>query len=152
MTQTAKLTSSDGAADDIFGDSVAVDSGTVVVGASGATVNGYGSAGKAYVFVQPGNGWTDTTQTAELTASDAAADSYFGSSVTVSGNTVVVGAPSDYAGAAYVFIEPTGGWVDTIQTAELTPGALSPLLASGNICRNRRLHSDGRSRRSPGRR
>jgi FG-GAP repeat protein/IPT/TIG domain-containing protein len=131
MTQTAKLTSSDGAADDIFGDSVAVDSGTVVVGASEATVNGYGSAGKAYVFVQPGNGWTDTTQTAELTASDAAADDYFGSSVAVVGNIVVVGAPSDYAGAAYVFVEPRSGWVDTTQTAELTPGALSPLLLLG---------------------
>jgi hypothetical protein len=131
MTQAAKLTSSDGAANDIFGDSVAMDGSSVVVGASEAALNGNTSAGKAYVFVQPGNGWTDMTQTAELTASDAASDNYFGSSVTVVGNTVVVGAPSDYAGAAYIFVEPPSGWIDTTETAELTPGALAPLLLLG---------------------
>ena len=65
MTQTAKLTSSDGAAGDIFGDSVAVGTTTIVVGASEATLSGNSSAGKAYVFVQPQGGWTDATQTAE---------------------------------------------------------------------------------------
>ena len=33
MTQTAKLTASDGAADDAFGDSVSISGNTVVVGA-----------------------------------------------------------------------------------------------------------------------
>jgi hypothetical protein len=131
MTQTAKLTSSDGAVADIFGDSVAMDENTVVIGASGASLSGMAYAGKAYVFVQPGSGWTDMTQTAELTASDATADSYFGSSVAVSGNTAVVGAPSDFSGAAYVFVEPTGGWTDTTQTAELAPGAVGSLLLMG---------------------
>jgi hypothetical protein len=131
MTQTAKLTSSDGASSDIFGDSVAVDGGTVVVGASGATLNGNANAGKGYVFVQPGNGWTDMTQTAELTADDATADNYFGSSVAVSGNTAVVGAPSDFSGAAYVFVEPLTGWADTTQSAELTPGSTATLLLLG---------------------
>jgi hypothetical protein len=131
MTQTAKLTSSDGAAGDIFGGSVAVDGSTIVVGASEAEVSGNTSAGKAYVFVQPGNGWTNMTQTAELTASDAVTDTYFGSSVAIVGSTAVVGAPSDYAGAAYVFAEPPGGWTDTTQTAELTPGANSSLLLLG---------------------
>jgi len=131
MTQTAKLTSSDGAANDIFGNSVAIDGTTLVVGASDAAVSGNSNAGKAYVFVQPGSGWTDMTQTAELTASDVMPDSYLGSSVTISGNTVVAGAPSDFSGAAYVFVEPTGGWTDTTQTAELTPGAIASLLLMG---------------------
>ena len=39
------------------------------------------------------------TQTAKLTASDGAADDYFGSSVAMSGDTVVVGAYSDDIGA-----------------------------------------------------
>jgi hypothetical protein len=118
MTQTARLTALDGAAGDIFGVSVSINSGAIVVGASNATVDGNLNAGKAYVF-QPSGGWANTTQTAELSASDAAADNYFGASVGISGNTVLVGAPSDFAGAAYVFVEPAGGWANMTQTAEL---------------------------------
>ena len=51
-----------------------------------------GNQGAAYVFTEPGSGWVSTTRTAKLTASDGAADDYFGSSVSISGNTVVVGA------------------------------------------------------------
>jgi hypothetical protein len=131
MTQTAKLTSSDGAADDIFGDALAIAGNAIVIGASEASVSGNGNAGKAYVFVQPGSGWTNMTQTAELTASGAMADDYFGSSVAISGNSVVVGAPSDYSGASYVFAEPTGGWTDMTQTAELTPDSSESLLLMG---------------------
>ena len=131
MTQTAKLTSSDGAANDIFGDAVAVDGNTVVVGATEASISGNTNAGKGYVFIRPAKGWTNMTQTAELTASDAMADNYFGNSVAVSGNTVAVGAPSDFSGAAYVFVEPRGGWTDMTQTAELTSSSDASLLLLG---------------------
>ena len=99
--QTAKLTASDGAANDRFGISVAVSGDTVVVGAHGD--DGY--RGSAYVYVKPGGGWVNATQTAKLTASDRAADDYFGYSVAVSGDTVVVGAYGDDGsrGSAYVF-------------------------------------------------
>ncbi|MGH9498795.1 MAG: IPT/TIG domain-containing protein [Terriglobales bacterium] len=137
MTQTAKLTASDGNASDIFGGSVAVDGNTVVAGASEASVSGNNSAGKAYLFVQPNNAWTNMTQTAELTASDAMTDDYLGSSVAVSGNTAIAGAPSDYSGAAYVFVKPPGGWTDAAQTAELTPtGVTSPLLLGTSVAVN----------------
>ena len=62
-------------------------------------------------------------QQAELTASDGAAQDYFGYSVAVSGSTMVVGAPkhtvgsNQYQGAAYVFAASGGKWV---QQAELT--------------------------------
>ena len=92
MTQTAKLTASDGAADDDFGISVSISGNTVVVGADDATVGGNSDQGAAYVFTEPGSGWTSMTQTAKLTASDGAANDYFGYSVSISGNTVVVGA------------------------------------------------------------
>jgi len=49
-TQTAKLTASDGAANDLFGQSVATSGRTIVAGAPGATVNGNSSQGAAYVF------------------------------------------------------------------------------------------------------
>ena len=41
--------------------------------------------------------------------------------VAISGNTIVVsGSDADLGGAAYIFVEPEGGWADMTQTAELT--------------------------------
>jgi len=126
MTQTAKLTASDKAAGDNFGYSVSTSGDVVVVGASSADPGGTIDAGAAYVFVKPGGGWADMTQTAKLTASDKAAFDYFGYSVAISGDVVLVGAykadpgGTDYAGAAYVFVKMGGGWADMTQTAKLT--------------------------------
>jgi hypothetical protein len=128
MPQTAKLTASDGAACDYFGAAVSVDSttNTVVVGAFDADINSVLAQGAAYVFVEPTGGWTNSTETAKLTASDGAMDYFFGYSVGVSGSTVVVGEPHGEVngnydqGAAYVFVEPTGGWASMTQTAKLT--------------------------------
>ena len=91
-SQTAKLTASDGAAGDNFGD-VGFDQRQHGGGRSvGATVGDNAGQGAAYVFTEPGSGWTNMTQTAKLTASDGAAGDNFGYSVSISGNTVVVGA------------------------------------------------------------
>jgi hypothetical protein len=124
MTQTAKLTASDGAADDQFGWSVAISGATVVVGADLYDVsgnNGNFDQGAAYVFVKPGAGWTNMTQTAKLTASDGGTENYFGASVTISGDTVVVGAEGAvFPGAAYVFLKPGAGWTNMTRTAKLT--------------------------------
>ena len=87
-TEQAKLTASDGAADDQFGISVAIAGDTIVVGAYRDDDNGTDS-GSAYVFTRTGTTWT---QQAKLTASDGAADDQFGSSVAIAGDTIVVGA------------------------------------------------------------
>lgn len=79
--------------------------------------------GKAYVFVEPNGGWVDMTQTAELVPSDGFNADTFGSSVSTSGRTVVVGAPDQSrlrVGEAYVFVEPANGWRNMNQTAELS--------------------------------
>ncbi len=82
----------------------------MVVGASGITVGSNSDQGAAYVFTESASGWASTTLTAKLTASDGAASGWFGSSVSISGNTVVVGSPSatvggnGQQGAAYVFL------------------------------------------------
>ena len=119
-TETAKLTASDGVVGDWFGQSVAVDGDTVVVGASEDD-----GSGSAYVFTKAADSvWTDATQTAKLTASDGDDFDEFGKSVAVDGDTVVAGAPNnDGYGSAYVFIKPAAGWDDATQTAKLTPGA-----------------------------
>lgn len=122
MTETAKLTASDGVTYSGFGSAVGINGNTVVVGAEFG-VNGNVGPGTAYVFVMPSSGWTDMTQTAELTASDGSNEDYFGTSVSIDGNVVVVGSGlggSKGSGAAYVFVEPPTGWVNATETAELT--------------------------------
>ncbi|MCH8151573.1 MAG: hypothetical protein IH830_04265 [Planctomycetes bacterium] len=124
MTETAKLTASDGGVGDEFGFSVAVYGEVAVVGARLDDDNGQNS-GSAYVFVKPPGGWVDMTETAKLTASDGAAIDLFGSSVGLSGDMAVVGAHLHdvnraSVGSAYVFEKPAGGWVDMTETAKLT--------------------------------
>ena len=133
-TETAKLTASDGAVDDEFGVSVAIDGDTVVVGAHQHDASSNSDAGAVYVFTKPDSGWDDDdydgTETAKLTASDGAVDDEFGVSVAIDGDTVVVGAhqhdasSNSDAGAVYVFTKPDSGWddddYDGTETAKLT--------------------------------
>lgn len=123
-TENAKLTASDGVDGDAFGNSVAISGNTVAVGAIfAADSRGDSFAGKAYVFVKPGTGWSgNLNQTAELTATDSGLLTYMGCSVAASGNTVVAGSygQNNFQGSAYVFVEPSGGWTNMTQTAELS--------------------------------
>jgi len=135
IVQQAYLKASNTDIGDRFGHSVAVSGDTVVVGAhwedSNATgVNGNQSdnssnaSGAAYVFVRTGSTWT---QQAYLKASNTSANDEFGSSVSISGDTIVVGAPLEDssatgvdgiqgdngagdAGAAYVFVRSGVIW------------------------------------------
>jgi len=84
-TQQQELAASDGAFNDQFGFSVSVSGNTAVIGADGRN----SGQGAAYVFVQSAGVWSPR---AELTASDGVANDHFGHSVSVSGNTVVIGA------------------------------------------------------------
>jgi len=129
--QQAYLKAANAGSFDQFGSTVAVSGDTVVVGATGEssnanTVNGDASndnaskTGAAYVFMRDGTAWT---QQSYLKAGNAGAFDEFGSTVAVSGDTVVVGATGESssattvdgdagndnaskAGAAYVFILP----------------------------------------------
>ncbi|HUZ14672.1 MAG TPA: hypothetical protein VMU72_00665 [Gaiellaceae bacterium] len=133
-TQSAELTASDGAADDQLGSSVAISADTIVAGSQQRAVGGNIDQGAVYVFAKPGAGWTDATQTAELTASDGAEYDALGWTVAVSGDTIAAGAPGSNGaqGAVYVYTKPNTGWTDATQTAELTAsdGAASDQLGS----------------------
>ncbi len=119
-TQQQKLTANDGAAGDHFGVSVAISGDTVVVGANLADIFPNVDQGAAYVFTRSGAVWTPQQK---LTANDGAANDFFGVSVTLSGDTVVVGAYFDDSGAntdqgsAYVFTRgfTSSGAVWTLQ-------------------------------------
>jgi len=123
MSQTAKLTPSDGTTDDQFGFSVSISGDNIVVGSNGDDDNGINS-GSAYIFTKPPGGWIDTLQNAKLKPSDGNASDKFGSSVGISGDYVVIGSPNDsaiyhYTGSAFVFKKPVNGWVDMTETAKL---------------------------------
>jgi hypothetical protein len=130
-------------ADDYFGYSVSTSGVTVVVGASqedsrATGVNGdqrnddESDSGAAYVFVRSGTAWT---QQAYLKASNTQSEDYFAYSVSISGNTIVVGAYGEdsdatgvngyqinnaavNSGAAYVFVRVGTAWT---QNAYLKP-------------------------------
>jgi hypothetical protein len=113
LTNVARLTSSDGAANDLFGISVAVSGSTVVVGAPGV---GSGDWGAVYVFARPAGGWADATQSAEL---GTLGSGWLGYSVGISGDTIAAGAPATTSGtvngggAAFVFVKPGASWADS---------------------------------------
>ncbi|HED54801.1 MAG TPA: hypothetical protein ENJ00_11460, partial [Phycisphaerales bacterium] len=109
----SKLAADDGQAFDKFGESVSVSGSKVVIGAPGIDVNGYGSGG-VYVFRFDGSNWI---QEARLIPSDGQANEFFGSSVSISGDTIVVGAPyandfGDFSGTAYVFHYNGSEWIE----------------------------------------
>ena len=112
QTEQYKLLASDGAWGDHFGGSVSISGDTAVIGADDDGDHG-GYSGSAYVFVRNGDGWTEQQK---LLASDGAVSDYFGQSVAVSGDTVVIGADSDdngfNSGSAYVFVRDGGVWTE----------------------------------------
>ena len=134
-SQQAYLKASNTDARDYFGSCVSISYNTVVVGAWGESSNATGvngnqgdnnapGSGAAYVFVRSGSTWN---QTAYLKASNTDARDYFGKSVSLSDDTVVVGASAEasnatgvngnqgdnnagFAGAAYVFVRSGRTW------------------------------------------
>ncbi len=80
---------------------------------------GNGQEGAAYAFTETGSGWTNMALPANLSEAVGAANDFFGTSVSISGNTVVVGAPdaNDWQGTTYVFTGSASGWVQTAQLA-----------------------------------
>ncbi len=136
--QDAFITASDAAASDYFGKSTAVSGNYVVIGAAGNDDNG-SSSGSAYVFWNNAGVWS---QLSKLNASDAAAGDYFGSSVSVSGSNVFIGAHLDdnldySVGAAYLYSINAGVVSQTnkfIPSDKLTYGAFAQAVCiDGNI-------------------
>ena len=131
LAQTAYVKPSAIDLNDQFGFGLAMDGDTLVVstpyedgryaGVDGnPNDNGRASAGAAYVFVRDEDGWV---QQAYLKADDPDAGDFFGASVAIEGDTVVVGAPKDDSsttdtGVVYVFRRTDGAWS---QQAKLSP-------------------------------
>ncbi|HEX7828292.1 MAG TPA: FG-GAP repeat protein, partial [Thermoanaerobaculia bacterium] len=110
-----------------FGASVSISGNTAVIGAPWDDTAAGIQAGNAYVFVRDGETWT---QQAQLASSGIYREIYFGTSVAISGDTIVVGAPIDVSaveptgevrgGTAYVFVRNGTTWT---QQARLSSSA-----------------------------
>lgn len=124
-TERAKLTASDAAQSDQLGASVAIDGSTVVAGAPNADLQGL-FEGAAYAFVGSGSSWSEE---AKLTALDPDDYDHFGEAVSVSQDTVVVGASWEDQGsnvnlnhgAAYVSQRSGTTWTEQAKLASRNP-------------------------------
>ena len=116
--QQAKLTSNDGEYGDEFAFSVSISGDYIVVGAQ-YNVHNFQRCGSAYVFHRDGENWT---QQAKLTAADGQANDFFGCSVSIDNDYIIVGATGDddngdRSGSAYIFHRDGENWT---QQAKLT--------------------------------
>lgn len=101
----------DGAANDAFGGTVAIDGDTIVIGASSHD-GGLPNSGAAYVYTRSEGVWTFSQK---LKAFDAVIQDNFGTAVAIDGDTIAVGAKRDDAplnssGSVYVFTRSAGVW------------------------------------------
>jgi hypothetical protein len=99
---------------------VAVDVDTVAIGGYNGRVNGQNGRGQGWVFTRSGTTWT---QQENIIASDGAAFDQFGTSIGVSGATVISGAPwkSGAQGGAYIYSAGTTAGGAHISGRVLTP-------------------------------
>jgi hypothetical protein len=119
-----KLTASDGASGDLFGDYISMDGEVLVISAMQDDDNGSNS-GSAYVFRWNEAIWVEEQK---LTASDGAPGDWFGWGVTIDGNAILVPAfLNDHvgtdSGAAYIFRWNGAAWVEE---QKLVPSDAAP--------------------------
>ena len=110
-TPQTKLLATDGAQLDSFGISVSLHTDTALIGADWDSDNGEKS-GSAYIFTRTGTSWT---QQAKLLPTDGTPEACFGHSVSLYGDTALIGADEDddpvyNAGSAYLFTRTDTTW------------------------------------------
>jgi hypothetical protein len=86
-SQSSTIGADDGSGGDMFGSALAFDGTRALIGADVSTIDGDTSRGSAYLFSSSDGAWQ---QTGKFVASDGATDNFFGSSVALEGNTVIV--------------------------------------------------------------
>lgn len=94
--QEAKISASDGAADDYFAFSVDADGDTALIGSPCASASSVDCSGAAYVFNRSVSTWS---QGQKLLPASAQQEGYFGYTVGLSGDLAVAGSPGDNLGS-----------------------------------------------------
>jgi hypothetical protein len=123
--EVGKIVASDRSSGDLFGFSVSISGNYAVVGAYNEDEDARGrktknNSGSAYVFKRDGSG--NWSQVVKIVSSDRADTDYFGKSVSISGEKLIIGAFSESedasgnnsmnsAGSAYIFeLNGRGEW------------------------------------------
>lgn len=124
-TETTQLIGSDTVAQDHFGNSVAIDNDTAVVGAWSHSNVGL-EAGAVYVFKRDEGGANNWGEVKKIQASDIAAGDRFGVSVAIQEDTIIVGAhyrdeAAENSGAVYVYERNLGGPENWGESKKITP-------------------------------
>tara|TARA_R110002096_G_scaffold238027_3_gene429352 strand:+ start:45850 stop:48009 length:2160 start_codon:yes stop_codon:yes gene_type:complete len=125
-SEVQKLVASDRSNVDYFGNSVAISGDYAIVGApeedhDTTGGNSVSQAGSAYLFKNNAGTWSEVQK---LVTSDRGSNDYFGYSVAISGEIVIVGAYQEShdttggaslsaAGSAYIFKNNAGTWSET---------------------------------------
>ena len=112
FVEQQKITSDDGATDDQFGWSIAVEDNVALIGAPNTTIGSNQGQGSVYVFRRIAGTWT---QMQKLAANDGQPGDAFGISLALVGSTAIIGAPNTdtFRGSAYVFEFSGGSWIQT---------------------------------------
>jgi len=86
----------------VFGNCISLKGEYIIVGDKYIDINSNLDQGRAYIFKRNGISWDHE---ASITASDGAANNYFGTSVSMYGDYVIIGAPgkTDSTGQAYIY-------------------------------------------------
>ncbi len=134
--ELATLLAADGDASEQFGRSVSLSDDTLAVGVPFDDVGANASQGSVRVFVRSGSSWILQST---LTAADGAANDYFGTRVSLSGDTLAVSAPYDDVGAnanqgsVRVFVRSGSAWVAQA-TLVAADGAAFDYLGEDSLC------------------
>lgn len=136
--QVARLLPSDRVAGGKFGHAIAVDGGTIVVGAPHAVITASGFAtqgqegGTVYVYERADGVWTET---ARIPSPNPTGTKAFGADVALHGGTLVVGSPAHggvtYSGGAFVYTKGAQGW--TLQQTITPPQGVSAALFGESV-------------------
>ncbi|REE01506.1 MBG domain-containing protein [Marinoscillum furvescens] len=122
---SATLTHNATSTSEYLGTSVSIDGDWIAAGARSGYNTSNTRSGAVFVYQKPQTGWADATETAKMYPSDGNASDYFGQSVSITGDQLIVGAyghdlTGSNQGAAYIFERPTGGWVTASETKKIT--------------------------------
>ncbi|MBC8160547.1 MAG: hypothetical protein H7Z42_04935 [Roseiflexaceae bacterium] len=147
--ETAQLMAANGSFGDNLGLSVAVSSdGSVIAAGADRFNSSSGAGGFVNVYERPERVWITATETARLTAADAADRNLLGTSIAISadGSAIIAGAPQGAVGAGggYLFDRSSSRWSNTQSSIKLT-NAERPLAYVGNFGSAVGMSADGRT-------
>jgi hypothetical protein len=135
--QEATLRPNDSTNGDLFGGAVSVSGGAALVGATAANSAGIRDRGSAYVFRRGTDGWL---QEGQLISDDWSFGDRYSASVSLAGDTALVGAPGDDGvGSVYVYMREAMSWTQRTRLVANSQSGLTTFGGSVSLSAGRAL-------------